>query len=301
MLDYLRYVDDPIDHYVRRPLAGRLVRLLVKTKITPNQVTLISVLFSLIAAVVFFRGDYSSLVIGALLLEIGILIDCVDGQLARAKNMGTKMGGIYDHTSDDVTLVCISIAVGTLLFRELAPSFWLWAILVSLGLLTTLLLASSQFFYAEELVFLSRHKRLGWLENELKEIRSDYRGKKWLRDFPFKTILSLYLFRLRCISFLVSITNPYRTYLRDCMKPYSEQEISRYHQLNQGPLRLWRFCGIGFLSFLLLIFCLLGRIEWFIAFLIIAGNLVFFVTLVLQKRADQVFFQMEQTAVPASP
>ena len=75
MFKYRKKIDEQI--------AQRVVNYLVKTSITPNQVTTFSLLLAAFAAVFFSFGIYVFAVIGSLLFIFAKFLDHVDGQLAR--------------------------------------------------------------------------------------------------------------------------------------------------------------------------------------------------------------------------
>ncbi len=87
---------EPLNRYFHIPVAGILVGPLRYSPVTPNQVTAVSVVFGLAAAYGFSLGTSPGLVLGGLLLEISLILDCVDGQLARAKNMASDLGRLID-------------------------------------------------------------------------------------------------------------------------------------------------------------------------------------------------------------
>ncbi|WP_200213643.1 DUF5941 domain-containing protein [Micromonospora coerulea] len=66
----------------------------------PSGVTLISVLFAVAAAVLFGAGGRPALVAGAVLLYLGFVLDCVDGQLARYTRHFSAWGGWLDTMAD---------------------------------------------------------------------------------------------------------------------------------------------------------------------------------------------------------
>ncbi|WP_442930192.1 DUF5941 domain-containing protein [Micromonospora sp. LH3U1] len=77
-----------------------LVRLSARLRLTPTGVTVISVLFALAAAVLFGIGGRPALVSGAVLLYLGFVLDCVDGQLARYTRHFSAWGGWLDTMAD---------------------------------------------------------------------------------------------------------------------------------------------------------------------------------------------------------
>jgi len=59
--------DGPVSRYLNRPLSIRITRLLLKTKITPNHVSIFAFILSIRGVVFFFLGGYFNLIIGAIM------------------------------------------------------------------------------------------------------------------------------------------------------------------------------------------------------------------------------------------
>ncbi|PZF96399.1 CDP-alcohol phosphatidyltransferase [Micromonospora deserti] len=66
----------------------------------PTAVTMLSVAFAVAAAVLFGVGGRPALVAGAVLLYLGFVLDCVDGQLARYTRRFSAWGGWLDTMAD---------------------------------------------------------------------------------------------------------------------------------------------------------------------------------------------------------
>ncbi|MFI7513397.1 DUF5941 domain-containing protein [Micromonospora echinofusca] len=71
-----------------------------KLGLGPTAVTMISVAFAVAAAVLFGTGGRLALVAGAVLLYLGFVLDCVDGQLARYTRHFSAWGGWLDTMAD---------------------------------------------------------------------------------------------------------------------------------------------------------------------------------------------------------
>jgi len=86
----------------------------VKLKMTPNQVTLISFLVGLYSAYCFSKGSFWMILSGAILLQLSIIIDCVDGELARYTRRFSQLGAWLDAITDRVKeyLVFFALAYG---------------------------------------------------------------------------------------------------------------------------------------------------------------------------------------------
>jgi len=68
---------------IQRTVSIYFTKLLLNTKITPNQVTLIDSVFGLSGALLFFIGTDWAFILGGILLQLFEIFDCVDGEIAR--------------------------------------------------------------------------------------------------------------------------------------------------------------------------------------------------------------------------
>lgn len=120
-------VEEWVDERIHRPLARRVVALLVRTPITPNQVTLLSAFVGVAAGVVAANAvARPAWRVGAgLLLFASVVLDCCDGQLARARGISSTYGAILDGVADYVVGIAIGTGAGALIVG-LAGNRWLW-------------------------------------------------------------------------------------------------------------------------------------------------------------------------------
>ena len=97
--------------YIRR-LSPYLTRLFVPTPITPNGVTWLMILSGLgAAALLTQRGIWPAL--GAvLLIQLQILLDCSDGELARWRGVSSPVGIYLDRIGHYLTEAALPIALG---------------------------------------------------------------------------------------------------------------------------------------------------------------------------------------------
>ncbi len=89
---------------IRRNLAHRItnpiVRILSKSGITPNTLTLINLALNIVAAYVIATGHF---LLGGVLVLVSGLFDLLDGALARFTKQTTKFGAILDSTVDRIS------------------------------------------------------------------------------------------------------------------------------------------------------------------------------------------------------
>lgn len=77
-----------------------VTKLAARLRLSPTTVTMISVAFAVAAALLFGAGGRPALVTGAVLLYLGFVLDCVDGQLARYTRNFSAWGGWLDTMAD---------------------------------------------------------------------------------------------------------------------------------------------------------------------------------------------------------
>lgn len=85
---------------VSRPLSRRLTPLALRLGLSPDQVTLASFALGLGAAACFATGARTGLVTGAVLLQLSLVVDCVDGDVARYRRAFTAAGAWLDASTD---------------------------------------------------------------------------------------------------------------------------------------------------------------------------------------------------------
>ena len=92
--------DGPVSRILNRPISLRISKLLLKTGITPNQISVLSTVIGLVGASFFFSGEYFYLILGGMLIHIHSIVDGCDGEVARLKLRQTKYGGWLDSVLD---------------------------------------------------------------------------------------------------------------------------------------------------------------------------------------------------------
>jgi phosphatidylglycerophosphate synthase len=109
------------------PLALPLTRALARhRRVTPDQITILSVLLGLPTGVAFALGTRAGLVAGALLFYFSFLLDCVDGKLARMTNVSSARGKVIDDLGDGARRASASAGLAIYLWRvETDGRFWL--------------------------------------------------------------------------------------------------------------------------------------------------------------------------------
>ena len=110
-------LDGFVDRYVNRKCSGLLTRLFLKLRWTPNTITLVSMVVGLVAAGFFIPGSWEYALIGALVFQLSVIIDCCDGEVARLTFSESKFGQELDIWADNIVHIAIfaGIACGAYL------------------------------------------------------------------------------------------------------------------------------------------------------------------------------------------
>jgi 1L-myo-inositol 1-phosphate cytidylyltransferase / CDP-L-myo-inositol myo-inositolphosphotransferase len=110
------YSDSPIiDRYIIRKISGFISGFLSRTPVTPNQVTIISLILGIVSGAFFSLGEYTYTIAAGLLYFLSTVFDQCDGEVARLKQMETEFGRkldiIVDAIANAVIVIGITIAV----------------------------------------------------------------------------------------------------------------------------------------------------------------------------------------------
>jgi len=111
----------------KQPAMARLVyielgflftRLLVKTKITPNQITWFWGWMLVVSSLLFLTGNLWLYILGAVGWMVFISMDYTDGHVARYKKMFSKRGMFFDTMCHRITWPLLFLCIGIGLYFE---------------------------------------------------------------------------------------------------------------------------------------------------------------------------------------
>ena len=86
-----------------------ILPILSKTFVTPNMVTIFNSFFSFL---IFYLAYQKEFFIVAICIQLYLFLDILDGNLARRKNMKTKLGARLDTINDRVFYTLIFVFIG---------------------------------------------------------------------------------------------------------------------------------------------------------------------------------------------
>jgi phosphatidylglycerophosphate synthase len=119
------YLAAVIDRRLSRPVT----RLLLRTRLSPSHITLAGVGLGVLGAVGLSTTSYVARLVGVLLLVASIVLDCVDGEVARARLEESAAGARLDVLGDYVVHLAAFSGLVVGLLRQGVSSGVAWAAL----------------------------------------------------------------------------------------------------------------------------------------------------------------------------
>ncbi|MFI0719189.1 CDP-alcohol phosphatidyltransferase family protein [Streptomyces sp. NPDC021224] len=138
-----------------REVSLRIDRHLVPTSVTPNQLTYLMTVFGVLAAPALLVPGITGAVLGVLMVQMYLLLDCVDGEIARWKKQYSLSGVYLDRVGAYLTDAAVLVGFGLRaadLFGD-GRIDWLWAFLGTLAALGAVLIKAET-----DLVGVARHQ-----------------------------------------------------------------------------------------------------------------------------------------------
>lgn len=138
-----------------REISLRITRVLVGTKVTPNQLTYLMTLAGVLAAPALLVPGIWGAVLAVVMVQLYLLLDCVDGEVARWKKQYSLSGVYLDRVGAYLCDAAVLVGFG---LRAADPwgsgrIDWLWAFLGTLAALGAILIKAET-----DLVGVARHQ-----------------------------------------------------------------------------------------------------------------------------------------------
>jgi hypothetical protein len=278
-----RDVEDPINLWFNRPLAYAFVALVYRTPITPNQVTLLSIVVGAAAAVCWWQGGGTAMVWGGILLWASAILDGADGILARAKQQFSPVGRALDGSADLIVALFVAIAAGHHLWAK-HHSFLLVALIVPI-VVTTSLQVHLYDYYKESFLLRTRPdwngvpERISDVHARIAGLESD--RAPWLHRRAMRLYLDLIVGQTRA----VALADPAGSRENRTFR-VSSRSTADYRRFNLGPLRVWTAISLAPHTYLFAIFGMLDRLDVYLWTRLIGGNLLLVLAILWQRRAS---------------
>lgn len=230
-------VEDPVNLHVHRPLQLMLVRPLVRTPITPNQITFLSLCAGLASAACIVRGSQLSLLVGGALLFSSAILDGVDGMIARLKKTSSETGHAIDGAADYAVNVATTAAAVYYLTQHGTSLF----VAVGLGLVAHMAWAQHLMLYdfhcATYLRFLTGGKHQGGDWDRGKALLHKLRDQK--ASLFSRTVVAVYVWQLGNRQKFLERVNP----IAASYRAMDAESGANYVARHRTTMRAWAFLG----------------------------------------------------------
>ena len=178
-----------IDIHFYRPIGYRWALLFNKMGVSPNAVTIASIVIGVAAGICYYPTDLAINILGMLLLVWANSYDSADGQLARMTGKKTPLGRILDGAAGDIWFITIYAAI----CLRLTPQWgiWIWVLAAITGFFHSKQAAMADYYRNVHLLFLK-----GKSGSELSyspHLKEHDREMSWRREFIYKLFETFYI------------------------------------------------------------------------------------------------------------
>jgi hypothetical protein len=270
-------VEEVIDLFFYRPIAFLLVKSIYKTKITPDNLTIGAIILGLTGGFFYAFGLHQSSVIGAIFYILFVIFDCSDGQLARLKNNGTKIGRLLDGIADYIVVVAIYIGFAIGYAEKGGQPYTMLIILALSGASITIQSLLVDYYRTRFLDIVLNHKNT--FKDGINEYRTEYlklkkQKGKWLE----KNIILIYLFYSKVQRRIIGKRK------RESPVTASPQD---YYKKNRTMIRFWLIMGPSAIRTWLIVCSFIGRFDIYFWVTIIGFNVLAIILGLIQRQIDK--------------
>jgi len=273
--------EEILDLVIYRPISFQFVKLIYQTNITPNQISYAALVFGVAAGIFYALGSELSFILAALVFFIGNVLDCADGQLARLKKNGTRIGRIIDGLIDYITAISTFVGIAIAL-RTSTSFFYQWGyeslMMESATYAWTITVIAALSRGLQNMMFDKyRNMYMKYVYNKSDDANEDLAEYK-------KEIEAMKRLKGRyAAKFLMRLYYDY-TFAQNKLSKEAEYAFTPvlYKKYNRLILRMWSWIGSTTHLTFAIIFTLLFKVEIYLYLTIIPGNLIMLILLIIQ-------------------
>ena len=272
-------IEEFFDLFYYRPLAFLLVKIVYRTNITPNQLTIIAIFFGLASGFVYATGLPNALIYGAILFMLFNVVDCSDGMLARLKKNGTPAGRIIDGIADYLSTAAVFVGLG-IGYPDHTYSHSLWWLLLFLAALSNMIQSSMVDYYRNRFLDYVL-QRESTFEEGMDSFREEYntikgQKNKWLARWIIRRYFDYSALQKK----LTSKKNGEKLF-----KATPEE----YYKKNKSIVRVWVNIGPTTQITAIIICSIINRFTIYFWLIIGVFNAIAIIAWILQRNIDKTF------------
>jgi len=294
-------VEEPIDVYLHRPLGYLVALASFRTPVSPNHITLLSMIFGVVAGVcILLPFSHHLLVAGALVL-LSTVLDCADGQLARMRKSASTVGRMLDGVADSVVSVAVVGPWLYSLWTRYESDPWMGCAMVGLavGAIMTSSFHTAMYDHYKNVYLLMTRDGSRDAESDV-AARERYEKQRATEPWWKRIAWRIYLVYTGSQADVVRGFDPFTSVRVDAFPSYDPERAAIYKEHNQKLMRVWKsMFGFGSLMFGIALFVALGLPEVFVALRLLLLNGIFYLYLrPAQRRASRCSFEQIGLRMP---
>ena len=121
--------DGPVSRWINRPMSLRITRVLAPTGVTPNQISLVTLLMGFAAAWFASLGGYAWWLAAAGTFQLASILDGTDGELAVLTYRQTEWGAWVDTLCDNLSYLAFIVGMTVGVHRAGLPGWYVvWGV-----------------------------------------------------------------------------------------------------------------------------------------------------------------------------
>lgn len=178
-----------LDLIFYRPIGYRWALFFKRMNVTPNTVTILSIILGVAAGIMFYYTSLWINIIGMILLVWANSYDSADGQLARMTGNYSRIGRILDGVAGDLWFITIYVAICLRLTPEW--SFYIWSLAATAGYFHSKQAAMADYIRNFHLLF-AKGTKGSELDDSVK-LGKQAQSLTWKNNFIEKLFMVFYL------------------------------------------------------------------------------------------------------------
>ncbi len=272
--------EEILDLWIFRPISFVLVKLIYNTSITPNQISSVALIFGVLSGILYGFASYEFLLLGSASFFICNTLDCMDGQLARLKKNGTKIGRVIDGFIDYTTSVSVFLGLGFAMTAITGDALYSWLLTVGAGISKAV--QNMLFDHYRNLYLEHVYNKVSDIDSEIEEYSAEWERLKQLEGHTLEKMLVKAYIKYSLVQKRLS------SHVQIVADPQS------YKNANKFILRLWSWIGSTTHMVALIIFSVFDRIDLYLILTLTVGNVIMIILKVRQDRIISKFTQSNQ-------
>lgn len=270
--------EELLDLFFYRPLGFIFVKIISPLPVTPNHISLLAMVFGIIAGFYYSMMTRDAVFIAGIYYSAYYLFDISDGQLARLKKNGSRLGRIIDGISDYVTHIAVYIGLGIGLTKASGDPLSTWVLVVA-ALISMMIQAVLMDYYRNRYMAYATGNS-GLYGDDLEDFKREYEELK--KNGGHYISRSIYWLYLTYLSFQELFSSSEKA--EDIIEKFNRES---FVQRNKIPIRLWTLMGTATHITLLIITSFLFRLEIYLWGIITVLNLYAIIMVIMQFFMDR--------------